>query len=100
MKRARLIALLLLLNLALASVAGYLAWHRRSLVASPPPEALHEPAVVIQETQMVTVVVSNDFRWTQLESEDYRTYIARLRSIGCPEQTIRDLIIADIDKLL
>src|SRR5262249_13505646 len=40
------------------------------------------------------------FSWAQLESEDYKTYIARLRAIGCPEQTIRDIIIADLDKLL
>jgi hypothetical protein len=26
--------------------------------------------------------------------------VARLRSIGCPEQTIRDIVIADVDKLL
>jgi len=44
--------------------------------------------------------VTNSLRWAQLESEDYKTYIARLRGIGCPEQTIRDIIIADLDKLL
>jgi len=43
---------------------------------------------------------TNRFQWAQLEAEDYPTYIARLRSIGCPEQTIRDIIIADIDKLM
>ena len=56
-------------------------------------------------TTPVTVVtnilaVTNDFRWAQLESEDYRTYITRLRDIGCPEQTIRDIVIADVDKML
>lgn len=44
-------------------------------------------------------VVTNAFRWQQLESEDYRAYIERLREIGCPEQTIRDIIISDLDKL-
>lgn len=43
---------------------------------------------------------TNHFSWAQLESEDYRTYIMRLRAVGCPEQTIRDLIIADLDKLM
>src|ERR1051325_7868593 len=51
------------------------------------------------QTVITNVVATNDFRWTQLESEDYRAYIARLRSIGCPEQTIRDIVIADVDKL-
>jgi hypothetical protein len=50
-------------------------------------------------TQQVSVV-TNEFDWRQLESEDYKTYIARLRSIGCPEQTIRDIIISDLDKLM
>jgi hypothetical protein len=34
-----------------------------------------------------------------VESEDYSTYIANLRAVGCPEQTIRDIILADVNKL-
>src|SRR5688572_26983589 len=34
-----------------------------------------------------------------MESSDYHRYIANLRAIGCPEQTIRDIIIADVNKL-
>jgi hypothetical protein len=48
----------------------------------------------------VVVVQTNSFSWEQLEAEDYRTYIERLRSIGCPEQTIRDIVIADLEKLM
>lgn len=36
------------------------------------------------------------FHWRQLEAADYRTYIANLRSVGCPEQTVRDIISADL----
>jgi len=39
------------------------------------------------------------FRWSQLESTDYHTYLANLRGIGCPEQTIRDIITADVDSV-
>jgi hypothetical protein len=39
------------------------------------------------------------FHWSQLESPDYRSYVANLRGIGCPEQTIRDIITADLDGL-
>ncbi len=39
------------------------------------------------------------FTWQQVESPDYPTYIANLRDIGCPEQTIRDIIIADVNSL-
>jgi hypothetical protein len=39
------------------------------------------------------------FQWAQIESTDYRTYVANLRGIGCPERTIRDIIIADVNGL-
>src|SRR6185369_1114568 len=55
----------------------------------------------VKEKPLPPIVVrTNAFQWGQLESEDYRTYINRLRSIGCPEETIRDLIIADLEKLM
>ena len=34
-----------------------------------------------------------------MESPDYPTYIANLRSIACPEVTIRDIITADVGEL-
>jgi len=37
-----------------------------------------------------------NFDWHQVESDDYHTYIRNLRSIGCPEQTIRDIVSADV----
>lgn len=45
------------------------------------------------------VAVTNQFDWHNVESTDYRAYIANLRAVGCPEETVRDIIIADIDKL-
>lgn len=39
------------------------------------------------------------FHWSQIESPDYRVYVANLRSIGCPELTIRDIVSADVDNL-
>jgi len=39
------------------------------------------------------------FSWEEVESDDYAKYIANLRDIGCPSQTIRDIIIADINSL-
>src|SRR2546427_564779 len=39
------------------------------------------------------------FNWREVESADFRKYIANLRSIGCPEETIRDIIITDVNKL-
>lgn len=72
-------------------VTNYVPVFKASRPAAPAPE----PVTIITNV----VAAANDFRWAQLESEDYRDYITRLRSIGCPEQTIRDLVIADVDKM-
>src|SRR5439155_26600282 len=45
------------------------------------------------------VVRRQFFSWREVESPDYPTYIANLRDIGCPEQTVRDIIIADVNAL-
>lgn len=49
--------------------------------------------------EIVTTQITADFRWQQVESRDYKAYVANLRSIGCPEETIRDIIVADVNKL-
>ncbi len=45
------------------------------------------------------IYVTNQFNWREVESSDYRKYIANLRAIGCPESTIKDIILTDIMKL-
>ncbi|MDB6027033.1 MAG: hypothetical protein JWM68_3256 [Verrucomicrobiales bacterium] len=49
--------------------------------------------------QPAVVFKTNRFRWNQIESADYREYITNLRGVGCPESTIRDIIITDIMRL-
>jgi len=39
------------------------------------------------------------FNWELVEASDYRKYIANLRAAGCPDETIRDIIEADVMKL-
>jgi len=39
------------------------------------------------------------FSWHDLESPDYPIYIENLKFFGCPEQTIRDIIIADVNAM-
>ncbi len=47
----------------------------------------------------VSVLRQQFFSWEQVESADYATYIKNLRDIGCPEQTIRDIVVADVNEL-
>ena len=79
-----------------------------------PPSGGPEPAVKSQPIQTNVVPAPErvvipagtpapkpvrKFDWRMVESADYREYIANLRSIGCPEETIRDIIVADVNKL-
>lgn len=50
-------------------------------------------------TPVTTPTPGAAFNWRSVESEDYKKYIANLRAIGCPEETIKDIIIADVNKL-
>ena len=55
-----------------------------------------QPRLAIDPAQSAPAKV---FDWRTVESTDYRAYIANLRAIGCPEETIRDIIRADVNKL-
>ena len=68
---------------------------RRDTSASP-QLTIPDPTPAKSTTPRST---SPQFRWSMLESSDYRQYIANLRSIACPEQTIRDIITADVAAL-
>src|ERR1700722_3643928 len=39
------------------------------------------------------------FSWQEPGAPDYGASLPHLRDIGCPEQTIRDIIIADVNQL-
>ena len=39
------------------------------------------------------------FSWQEVESPDYAVYVENLRTLGMPDSTIRDIIVADVDQL-
>jgi hypothetical protein len=88
-----------LLNCGLLGCAVFLILDgRASRPAEPPVEtAILPPAPEAAMTPATPPAKA--FHWRQVESPDYRAYISNLRRIGCPEQTIRDLISADVDAL-
>jgi hypothetical protein len=92
------------LNLLLLSVVLGLA---KAHLAKPPP-SLSRTVVGSEVSQVpeaapsgLEAVVTNQlpFRWAQLESEDFRIYIANLRAARCPERIIHDLVFHDLDRL-
>ncbi|MGP8200621.1 MAG: hypothetical protein ACLQU4_14090 [Limisphaerales bacterium] len=44
------------------------------------------------------VVRHETFSWDQLESTNYVAFIKNLHAVGCPEQTIRDIIMAEVNR--
>src|SRR5580765_4819249 len=64
-----------------------------ALAAVPPPmdeSRIYKTNVVVRR---------QNFTWVEIESADFPTYIANLRAIGCPEATIRDIIVAEVNQL-
>jgi hypothetical protein len=61
----------------------------------------HAPAQgQVDNTDPMAVSADPDpFHWSQLESSDFKAYIANLRGVGCPEPTVRDIIRAEVDRL-
>jgi hypothetical protein len=45
------------------------------------------------------IVRKQFFSWSEIESDDYPTYISNLKAINCPDATIRDIIVADVNQL-
>jgi hypothetical protein len=68
-------------------------------------EPLKEPTVPVSPSLDNVVVKTNvivrreNFTWDLVQSTNYATLIKNLRAIGCPEQTIRDIVTTDVDRI-
>jgi len=91
----------ILLNAVIGSALAWSLAHRPTPAAASAPALAVEPAVSLPDiaAERVTKPEPRPFRWSQLESPDYGVYVANLRAIGCPEQTIREIISADLADL-
>ncbi len=106
--KTRFIVILFTLNAALLAV-GYFYfsdyWNRQSAqerqTTQVELDAWRERAAAAESAARPapSVVETNAFNWSQVESTDYRQYIANLRGIGCPEVTIKDIILTDVMRL-
>src|SRR5437879_6068345 len=103
MTRQNLLVGSLALNVGLLLVMGYQISHPRAgkertgqlaaMRAAQPQLFKHQKAASSGTSQGQP---APGFNWRQVESSDYSTYIANMRAVGVPEQTIRDVIIADV----
>lgn len=58
--------------------------------SDPIPQVIHPAATFAADVR----------GWADLECADYREYIRRLRAFGCPERTIRDLVVTDLHAVI
>lgn len=104
MKTKIILAMSVLMNLALLRI---LVFHQEPLPAelsAMQPSSVTSNIVARPRRPASTPAVTATgaqirFDWRTVESADYRQYINNLRTIGCPEQTIRDIIVADVEAL-
>ncbi|MFT4691433.1 MAG: hypothetical protein ACI9OD_003656 [Limisphaerales bacterium] len=102
----------LILSLAANVLLGMMALRRSPAPTEPisktppPPAATANKAAIAQDTSPVPASApaaitgtAEPMTWEKVESADYQHYIENLRSIGVPEETIRDIILADVEKL-
>jgi LysM repeat protein len=92
-----ILGLSLVANLLLA--LGWI-WSGRAKHPAPAPGVATTNSLNTTNVRTAVIVRRQFFSWQELESQDYPTYIKNLREIGCPEQTIRDIIIADVTEML
>jgi hypothetical protein len=108
MKMSRLIAFSICLNALLGAV---LIWPGKVVIVPVTNIAPVNPAHETTSGEISTVLLDNSqsaaldirrltpFLWSQLESADYRVYASNLRAVGCPEATVGDIIIPDVNEV-
>ncbi len=98
--------LLLLLSLLFNAVLVGLLVQRPVTPATPPRVVRGESgtsaatrAGIARIHQFVPAAGESATRWAAIESRDWGQFAANLRAVGCPEETIRDLVITRIGRV-
>src|SRR5205814_9300236 len=66
---------------------------------SPPPHSHPHSFPTRRSSDLKPVFSAKKVTWEQVESEEYLKYIESLRAVGCPEEKVRYIILADINEL-
>lgn len=94
------------LNLFLLGVEAYLVRENLGDLSSLPPLIVCVPpaelgvAVEPGDAEASPVVeLSQGYTVATIESAAFRDYVSHLRSLGCPEDTIRNVIATDVSEM-
>ena len=72
---------------------------RELLDATRPDAAQHATAKTSGTPSPTTLTHGEPVDWRSVESTDYREYIANMKAIGVPWETIKDIIFTDVNRL-
>lgn len=97
MRRGMLFLLSVSLNVVLAA-GFYCLWRARETALVRTTANTNSIRLGVTD-KYIPIYRKQFFSWREVESPDYAIYIANLRDIGCPEATIRDIIVADVNQL-
>lgn len=101
MKTRIIVIVSIFLNVGLLA-AFFLVGRPDDKTNAAPPEVVTQTVTRKSSTARPAhpaTLAGKDFNWSNIESDDYKQYIANMRAAGVPEETIRDIIIADVNKL-
>lgn len=108
MNARQLSLVLLALNLGLLGVVVYLVVRGRSPGSGEVGTAGADRVVTntvtqiavrkINATNLLAALANRPLSWRMLESTNYFAYAQNLRNFGCPEETVRDIILTDVAK--
>src|ERR1043165_8506630 len=108
MNARQTIWVLLLLNVGLLVAVVFLAMRGREQVAMEGFVAGEGQVVTntvtqiavrqINATNLLAALANRPLSWRMIESTNYFLYAQNLRNFGCPEETVRDIMITDIAK--
>lgn len=89
----RLLQLSVLLNVVLLLAVGWRSTHESPMNRTPRSEVGQSAGKLARRpAQLRPAAFQPATPWAAIESADLRRFIANLRAIGCPEQTIRDIV--------
>jgi hypothetical protein len=108
MNARQLSLVLLVLNLGLLVAVLILAARGRGRTHAAPGVTVEGQIITntvtqiavrkINATNLLAALANRPLSWRMLESTNYFAYAQNLRNFGCPEETVRDIILTDVVK--
>jgi hypothetical protein len=98
----------LLIILSLAANLALAGWWVRQQTAPPPatsqpvvalvPRAANPASTGGAEPVLAPAAEPAQPGWKDLETDDLKEFVRRLRGAGCPEETVQDIILAEVNR--